>query len=53
MCTVGMDIYRIILYDYKANIAANRKAEHHNSGNEEDIFGGKTKYAKEFPSVAE
>lgn len=27
MCTVGMDIYRIIFYKYKANTAAERKPE--------------------------
>lgn len=37
MCTVGMDIYKIILYDYEANIAAGKKPEHCNTGDEEDI----------------
>lgn len=36
MCTVGTDIYKIIFYDDEANIAADKKPEYCNKGNEED-----------------
>jgi len=57
-CTVGMDIYKIVLYDYEANIAVDRKPEHCNAGDEDissTVFclGEKTKCAKAFPSVVE
>lgn len=37
MCTVGMGIYRIISHEYEVNIAAERKPEHCNRGDEEVI----------------